>query len=56
MRKSALLDAKNLEFFEIYGMSAKLSQCGHFADKGEEVNFSRFCADVFYGSPKLMIF
>jgi len=23
-----------------------LSQCGHFADKG--VNFSRFCADVFY--------
>jgi len=25
-----------------------LSQCGHFEDKGG-VNFSRFCADVFYG-------
>jgi len=27
-----------------------LSQCGHFSDKGG-VNFSRFCADVFYGRP-----
>jgi len=27
-----------------------LSQCGHFADK-RGVNFSRFCADVFYGRP-----
>jgi len=28
----------------------ELSQCGHFSDKGgERVNFSRFCADVFYG-------
>jgi len=26
-----------------------LSQCGHFADKGGEVNFLRFCADVLYG-------
>jgi len=26
-----------------------LSQCGHFADKEEGVNFSRFCANVFYG-------
>jgi len=27
-----------------------LSQCGHFSDKeGREVNFSRFCADIFYG-------
>jgi len=24
-----------------------LSQCGHFAGKGGEVNFSRFCADVY---------
>jgi len=24
-----------------------MSQCGYFADKG--VNFSRFCADIFYG-------
>jgi len=32
--------AKYFEFFEIYGVSAQtrgreLSQCGHFADKGE---------------------
>jgi len=27
----------------------ELSQCGHFADKGEGVNFSRFYADVVYG-------
>jgi len=28
-----------------------LNQCVHyiFSDKGEGVNFSRFCADVFYG-------
>jgi len=26
-----------------------LSQCGHFSDRGEGVNFSRFCADVLYG-------
>jgi len=30
-----------------------LSQCGHFVDKGGGGggNFSRFCADVFYGRP-----
>jgi len=28
-----------------------LKQCGHFADKREGVNFSRFCADVFYRRP-----
>jgi len=28
-----------------------LSQCVHFADKVEGVNFSQFCADVFYGQP-----
>jgi len=27
----------------------ELNQCGHFAYKMEGVNFSRFCADVFYG-------
>jgi len=27
----------------------RLSQRGHSADKWGEVNFSRFCADVFYG-------
>jgi len=26
-------------------------QCGHFSDKGEGVNSSRFCTDVFYGRP-----
>jgi len=29
----------------------RLSKCGHFANKGEGVNFSRFCADVIYGRP-----
>jgi len=52
MRMSALFDAKNFGFFEIYGVSARtrgegLSQCGHFSDK--EANFSHFCANVFYG-------
>jgi len=28
-----------------------LSQFRHFSDKGEGVNFSRFCAVVFYGRP-----
>jgi len=28
-----------------------LSQCGHFADKEGGVDFSQFCADVFYGRP-----
>jgi len=32
---------KTLGFFTIYGVSALI--------KGEGVNFSRFCADVFYG-------
>jgi len=41
MRTSALFDAKNFGFFEIYGVSARtrgkgLSQCGQFADKGDE--------------------
>jgi len=27
-------------------------ECEHFVDKGESgVNFSKFCADVFYGRP-----
>jgi len=44
---------ENIGFFEIYGISARtreeeeLSQCGHLRTRG--VNFSRFCADVFYG-------
>jgi len=43
MRTSALFDAKNIKFFEIYGVPART--------KEEGVNFSRFCADVFYGRP-----
>jgi len=44
---------KNFGFFEIYDM---LSQCGHFSDKrGVRVNFSQFCADVFYGRPLINV-
>jgi len=39
MRTSALLGAKNLGFFEIYGMSVRT--------RVEGVNFSWFWADVF---------
>jgi len=34
---------KNFGIFEIYGVSTRT--------RGEGVNFSRFCADVFYGRP-----
>jgi len=60
MWTSALFDAKNIGFFEIYGLSARtrgLSQYGHFSDKWEGVSiFSRFCADVLYGRPLIRIF
>jgi len=54
MRTSALFGAKNSRFLEIYGVSARIGRrvgvrCGHFTDKGERVNFLRFCADAFYG-------
>jgi len=59
IRTFAFFDAKNIEFFKIYSVSARikgegrgLSQCGHFSDKGGKwggINFSRFCADVLYG-------
>jgi len=55
MRTSALLSAKSSDFLIFmmcpHGQGKKgLSQCGHLADKGGgEVNFSRYCADVFYG-------
>jgi len=54
MWTSALFSAKKCKFFEIYDVSARTGgviQCGYFLDKGEEVNFSLFCADVFYGRP-----
>jgi len=43
---------KNVAIFEIYVCphgQGGLSQCGHFVDKEEEVNFSRFCEDALYG-------
>jgi len=55
MRTSTLFGAKNFRFFEICGVSARtrgdLSKCGHFADKGGGVNFSRFCGDSFMDDP-----
>jgi len=46
MRMSALFGTKNFGFFEIFVVSARtgerrLSQNGHFADRGGEVNFAR---------------
>jgi len=41
MRTSALFVQKNFGFFEIYGVSART----------RGVNFSRFCAEAFYGRP-----
>jgi len=43
MRTSALFGAKNLEFFEIYGVCAQTRGDWASADKGG--GFSRFCAD-----------
>jgi len=56
MRTSAPFGAKNIEFFEIYGVSARTKWevepvLTFFGQGGEGVNFSRFCADVFYGRP-----
>jgi len=55
MRTSALFGAINLGFFEIYDVSAQTRGEGvkpvrsFFGQGGGGVNFSRFCADVFYG-------
>jgi len=58
MWTSTLFGARSFGFFEIYGVSARageggLSQYGHFSDK--RVNFPRFCADVLYGRPLILI-
>jgi len=53
MRTSAIFGAKDLGFFEIYGMSARtrgLSQCGHFADKGGQF-FAILCGRLFMDGP-----
>jgi len=55
MRTSALLREKIFGFFEFYGVSAQTGGRGvepvriFCRQKGREVNFSRICADVFYG-------
>jgi len=46
MRTSALFGVKNIGFLKfvvcLHGQGERgLSQCGHFADKGKGVNFSR---------------
>jgi len=53
MRTYALFGSKNFGFFEITGVSARTRGKGvePVRTKGEGVNFSRFCADVFYGRP-----
>jgi len=59
MRTSALFGAKNIEFFEIYSVSARtrgeggLSQCGHFADKRE---FHLFLCRKFITNYKQIIY
>jgi len=57
MRTSALFDAKHSVFFEIYGVSARTGGKGvepvrtFCGQGGRGINFSRFCANVFYGWP-----
>jgi len=51
MRTCALIGAKNFGIFEIYGVSARTREEGVEAVRTRGVggvNFSRFCADVFY--------
>jgi len=61
MQTFALFGVKNFGFFEIYGVPGRtrgrrLSQCGHFSDKGRRVNISRFCMDVLYERPLIKKF
>jgi len=55
MRTSALFGAKNLGFFEIYGVSARtggVKPSGHFADKEEgESIFRFFCERLLWTAP-----
>jgi len=43
-------DAKIFGFFKIYGVSARKG-VKPVRTRGEEVNFSQFCADILYGQP-----
>jgi len=52
MWTSALFGAKNFGFFEIYNVCAwtrGVEPVRTFCGQGGGVNFSQFCADVFYG-------
>jgi len=51
MRTSALCGEKSFGFFEIYGVAARTGGVKPGRTRGEGVNFSRFCADFFYGQP-----
>jgi len=52
MWTSALFGAKNFGVFEFYGVFPQTrGESEPLRITGEEVNFSRFCADIFYGSP-----
>jgi len=55
MRMSTLFGQNTSNFSKImvspHGQGG-VCYCGHFVDKGEGVNFSRFSAAVLYGRPK----
>jgi len=57
MRTSTLLGTKNFELLESYDVPAwtkregKLSQCGHFADKGDGSVFRVFVHTSFTDGP-----
>jgi len=62
MRTFAFFGAKYYGFFEIYNVSARTRGGGRvepvrtfFGQRGG-INFSRFCANVFYGRPLMNFF
>jgi len=59
MWTSALFGAKSIRFFEFYGVSARTKgvepERTFFGQGRRGVNLSRFCADVFYGRPLIII-
>jgi len=46
MRTSALFNANNFGFFEIYGVTLRTRGIEPVRIRGKGVNFSRFCVDV----------
>jgi len=47
---------KNFEFFEIFVVSARTRRIEPVRTKGRGGNFSRFCADIFYGGRPFISF